>query len=120
MIVYCLIKWYKENGIIEEVKVKYWDCLVEIVEYILVMEWWGIDIECDVDLMKKVEFMEDYVGEIFDVVVFFVMKFGFFVVLENMVEGLIYILVMNDDYYEYIEKYMDLVGWDYYYIFQIG
>lgn len=59
-------------------------------------------------------------GETFDAVVSSVMKFGLFVALENTVEGLIHISVMNDDYYEYIEKHMDLVGRDHHHIFQIG
>lgn len=102
--VYCLICYYVENGIGEEVWVCYWDNLLNIVEMIFDYEWWGIDIECDVDLMKKVEYMVDYVGEMFEVVVDFVMKFGLFVELENIVEGLVYISIMDDDYYEYVEK----------------
>ena len=118
--VHRLIKWYKENGTTEEAKAKYRDRLAEIAEHTSVTERRGIDTERDVDSMKKAEFMEDHVGETFDAVVSSVMKFGLFVALENTVEGLIHISVMNDDYYEYIEKHMALVGRDHHHIFQIG
>ena len=118
--VHRLIKWYKENGTTEEAKAKYRDRLAEIAEHTSVTERRGIDTERDVDSMKKAEFMEDHVGETFDAVVSSVMKFGLFVALENTVEGLIHISVMNDDYYEYIEKHMALVGRDHHHIFQLG
>ncbi|KLD59143.1 hypothetical protein WP50_20720, partial [Lactiplantibacillus plantarum] len=38
------------------------------------------------------------------------MKFGLFVELENTVEGLVHISTMDDDYYEYVEKQLALVG----------
>ncbi|MCI1606564.1 MAG: S1 RNA-binding domain-containing protein, partial [Levilactobacillus sp.] len=46
----------------------------------------------------------------FDAVVSSVMKFGMFVELPNTIEGLIHISRMKDDYYEYVEKYLALVG----------
>lgn len=64
--------------------------------------------------------MEDHVGETFDAVVSSVMKFGLFVELENTVEGLVHISVMNDDYYEYSEKHLALIGRSHHRIFQIG
>ena len=64
--------------------------------------------------------MEDHVGETFDAVVSSVMKFGLFVSLPNTVEGLVHISVMKDDFYEYVEKHMALVGRSHHHIFQIG
>lgn len=49
--------------------------------------------------MKKVEYMEEYVGEEYDVVVLSIVKFGFFVELLNIVEGLIYIINLFEFYY---------------------
>ena len=48
------------------------------------------------------------------------MKFGLFVELPNTVEGLVHISVMNDDYYEYSEKHMALIGRKSHRIFQMG
>lgn len=118
--VHRLIKWYRENGTAEKAKAKYRDRLPEIAEHTSVTERRGIDTERDVDSMKKAEYMEDHVGETFDAIVSSVMKFGLFVELPNTVEGLIHISAMNDDYYEYIEKQMALVGRSNHHIFRIG
>ena len=118
--VHRLIKWYAQHGKGEKAKAAWRDKLPEIAEHTSVTERRGIDTERDVDSMKKAEYMEDHVGETFDAVVSSVMKFGLFVQLENTVEGLIHISVMTDDYYEYSEKHMALIGRKTHRIFQIG
>src|SRR5699024_1525224 len=118
--VHRLIKWYEKHGKNEPAKDHWRDKLPEIAEHTSVTERRGIDTERDVDSMKKAEYMEDHVGETFDAVVSSVMKFGLFVELENTVEGLIHISVMNDDYYEYSEKHLALIGRKAHRIFQIG
>ncbi len=118
--VHRLIKWYREHGTSESAKAKYRDRLPEIAEHTSITERRGIDTERDVDSMKKAEYMEDHVGETFEAVVSSVMKFGLFVELPNTVEGLIHISAMNDDYYEYVEKQMALVGRSNHHIFRIG
>lgn len=118
--VHRLIKWYDQHGKGERAKAAWRDRLPEIAEHTSVTERRGIDTERDVDSMKKAEYMEDHVGETFDAVVSSVMKFGLFVELENTVEGLIHISAMNDDYYEYSEKHLALIGRKTHRIFQIG
>ena len=118
--VHRLIKWYDAHGKGEHAKARWRDKLPEIAEHTSVTERRGIDTERDVDSMKKAEYMEDHIGETFDAVVSSVMKFGLFVALPNTVEGLIHISVMNDDYYEYSEKHLALIGRKTHRIFQIG
>lgn len=118
--VHRLIKWYSQHGKGEEAKAAWRDRLPEIAEHTSFTERRGIDTERDVDSMKKAEYMEDHVGETFEAVVSSVMKFGLFVELPNTVEGLIHISVMNDDYYEYSEKHLALIGRTHHRIFQIG
>lgn len=118
--VHRLIKWYASHGEGEKAKAAWRDKLPEIAEHTSVTERRGIDTERDVDSMKKAEYMGDHIGETFDAVVSSVMKFGLFVELENTCEGLIHISVMNDDYYEYSEKHMALIGRRTHRIFQIG
>lgn len=118
--VHRLIKWYHEHGKGEKAKAHWRDKLPEIAEHTSVTERRGIDTERDVDSMKKAEYMEDHIGETFDAVVSSVMKFGLFVELPNTVEGLIHISVMDDDYYEYSEKHLALIGRRTHRIFQIG
>lgn len=118
--VHRLIKWYYAHGKGEASKAHWRDKLPEIAEHTSVTERRGIDTERDVDSMKKAEYMEDHLGETFDAVVSSVMKFGLFVELPNTVEGLVHISVMKDDYYEYSEKHMALIGRKTHRIFQIG
>ncbi len=110
MMVHRLIRHYAENGTGEDARAKYRDNLPNIAETTSLNERRGIDTERDVDSMKKAEYMADHVGEKFDAVVDSVMKFGLFVELENTVEGLVHISTMDDDYYEYVEKQLALVG----------
>lgn len=60
--------------------------------------------------MKKVEYMQQFLGEIFTGVVSGVTPFGMFVELENLVEGLVHVASLTDDYYEYVETPPSLVG----------
>ncbi|AVK61994.1 ribonuclease R [Lactobacillus sp. CBA3605] len=110
MMVHRLIRHYDENGTGEDARAKYRDNLPNIATTTSENERRGVDTERDVDSMKKAEFMADHVGEKFDAVIDSVMKFGLFVELENTVEGLVHISVMDDDYYEYVEKQLALVG----------
>lgn len=54
--------------------------------------------------MKKCEYMESYIGEIFTGMVFSVVNWGLYVTLENTVEGLVRFENMPRDYYEVDEK----------------
>lgn len=60
--------------------------------------------------LKKVEYMEEHVGETFPAIISGVTAFGMFVELENSVEGLVHISNMHDDYYQFNEKMYSLVG----------
>ena len=60
--------------------------------------------------LKKVEFMKDKVGDEFDAVISGVTSFGFFVELDNMVEGLVHVTTLVDDFYEYDEVKLSLTG----------
>ena len=60
--------------------------------------------------LKKVEYMQDYIGEEFDAIVSGVTPFGIFVELENLIEGLVHISTMDKDYYIFDEKMLALIG----------
>lgn len=60
--------------------------------------------------LKKVEYMQDFVGQVFNGIISGVTSFGFFVELPNTVEGLVHVSTLTDDYYQYIEKQLMLVG----------
>ena len=54
--------------------------------------------------------MSSYVGEIFDGVIDGVTNFGFFVELENGVDGLVRVSSLYDDFYEFVENKFALIG----------
>lgn len=53
--------------------------------------------------LKKVQYMEKYVGEIFEGVITGTTSWGIYVELPNTVEGLVHVNEMDDDYYIYDE-----------------
>lgn len=111
LIVYCLIRMYLINGKVDEVIQEKWvECLLDIVEYILMMEWCVVDVECEMDDLKKVEYMFDKIGEEFDGMISFVINFGMFVELLNIIEGFVYVSFMMDDYYCFDEQYFVMIG----------
>ncbi|WP_054936139.1 ribonuclease R [Moorella stamsii] len=60
--------------------------------------------------MKKVQYMERHVGATFTGAISGVVPYGFFVELENTVEGLVHVSTLTDDYYHYQEDQLALVG----------
>ena len=60
--------------------------------------------------MKMIEFMSDKIGEEFPAVISGVTAFGLFAELDNLVEGLIHVSSMDDDYYHFHEDKMALIG----------
>ncbi|EOA08105.1 ribonuclease R [Pediococcus acidilactici] len=120
LFVHRLIRHYAEDGTGKDAQEKYAGIIPEIAEHTSQLERRAIDTERDVDSMKKAEYMGDHIGEQFNAMVSSVMKFGLFVELENTIEGLIHISTMKDDYYEYVENQMALVGRNTHRTFQIG
>ncbi|MCD8020760.1 MAG: ribonuclease R, partial [Clostridiales bacterium] len=66
--------------------------------------------EREVDKLKKVEYMRKYIGEAFDGVISGVTAHGFFVELENTVEGFVSVQTLLDDYYIFDEQQYHLAG----------
>ncbi len=66
--------------------------------------------ERDVDDMKKAEYMEDHVGLIAEGIISSITRFGFFVELENTIEGLVHIQTLSDDHYLFDESNLMLIG----------
>lgn len=60
--------------------------------------------------LKKVEYMKQHVGEVFEGVISGVTKWGLYVELDNTVEGLVHVVNMTDDHYDYWEDTYEMVG----------
>ena len=64
--------------------------------------------------------MEQFVGDTFEGVISSVTSFGFFVELDNGVEGLVHMTTLKDDYYDYIESRYALEGTHHHRVYQLG
>ena len=60
--------------------------------------------------LKKVEYMQGFIGDVFDGVISGVTAKGFFVELENTVEGMVSTQSLLDDYYLFDEQQYRLEG----------
>ena len=79
------------------------------------------DAERELMEWKKVKFMQDRIGEIYDGLITSVTKFGFFVELtELFVEGLIPLNTLIDDRYTYHENTREIIGQHSRKIYRIG
>lgn len=66
--------------------------------------------ERETDKLKKVEYMEQHIGETFSGVVSGVTAWGIYVELPNTVEGMIPVDYLPGDYYTYDEEHFELIG----------
>lgn len=60
--------------------------------------------------IKMAQYMQNFIGEQYPAVISGITAFGFFAELENLVEGLVHISSLNDDYYFYDDRRMILTG----------
>ncbi len=65
--------------------------------------------ERETNKLKKVEYMSEHLGEVFEGVISGVTEWGFYVELPNTIEGLVHITSLPD-YYYYDEKSYELIG----------
>ena len=70
----------------------------------------SVEIEREVQDMKMAEYMSYHIGEEYEGIICSVTQFGFFVELPNMIDGLVHMSELIDDYYIYDEKNMMLIG----------
>ena len=68
------------------------------------------ELEREVEKLKKAEYMSYHIGEEFDGIISGVQNFGFFVVIDNTIEGLVRVDTLNDDYYIYEQDKYRLIG----------
>jgi ribonuclease R len=83
----------------------------EIAELTSRRERTAMEAEREIVDLKRLQYMEDRVGEDFDGFITGVASFGFFVELgEFLVEGLVHVTALGDDFYRLLEKQHTLVG----------
>lgn len=105
-----LRKYLYDNKINEETINEYDYKLKDITAHASERERAAADCEREVDDMKKAEYMQDHIGEIYDGIISGVTPFGMFVELPNLIEGLVRLDDMTDDFYTYSEETFSLIG----------
>lgn len=70
--------------------------------------------------LKKAEYMENKIGEVYDGIVSGVTNFGLFVELENTVEGLIRFENLGNEYFNYDDMHKQLIGENTGIVYKIG
>ncbi len=105
-----LHKYVFENQINSEV-IKYYEReLPFLTLHCSTTERRSIECEREVEAMKKAEYMMDHIGEEFDGMISSVMSFGMFIELPNLVEGLVRLDSLKDDFYTFDETTFSLRG----------
>ena len=95
--------------------------LDEVAEHTSKRERVAMEAERDVVEMKKLQYMQQHLGEEFDGYIAGVTGFGFFVELDELfVEGLVHISSLADDMYNFAEKKHSLIGRRTARVFRIG
>lgn len=94
----------------EERIVHYDKILPEVTKHASEMERRAEEAERETVKLKKVEYMQQHLGEIFEGVISSITKWGMYVELPNTVEGLVHVANMRDDHYEYDENRYELIG----------
>ena len=74
------------------------------------MERRADEAERETGKLKKVEYMQEHIGEVFEGVISSITSWGIYVELPNTVEGMIHVTALADDYYHYDESVYEMVG----------
>ena len=92
-------------------KIEHYDhILPEVAKHSSEMERRADEAERETNKLKKVEYMEERIGQVFEGVISGVSEWGFYVELPNTVEGLVHVTSLTDDYYHYVETTYEMVG----------
>ena len=105
-----IIKEQLRGKLNEERKHHYLELLPEVAKQSSSMERRADEAERETEKLKKVQYMEAYIGEEFEGIISSVTAWGMYVELPNTVEGMIHISKLTGDYYIYRENTCELVG----------
>ena len=99
------------RGRLKEERVEHYrEILPQVAKHSSDTERRADEAERETDKLKKVEYMENHLGEVYDGVVSGVTAWGIYVELPNTVEGLIHVSKLPGDYYYYNENTYEMVG----------
>lgn len=84
--------------------------LPEVAKHSSETERLADEAERETDKLKKVEYMEQRIGKIYEGVISGVTEWGFYVELPNTIEGLVHVTTLTEDYFHYSESTYELIG----------
>ncbi len=88
----------------------YREILPEVAKHSSETERRADEAERETDKLKKAEYMEERIGEIYEGVVSGITSWGIYVELPNTVEGLIHVSKLPGDYFYYNESAYEMIG----------
>jgi ribonuclease R len=111
LLVHRLIHTYLFKEKMDSTTIQYYEKIIpDLAEKASIHERRAVTIEREVDDMKMAEYMEQYIGEEFEGMINSITNFGFFVELENTIDGLVHITDLTDDFYFFDEVNMQYIG----------
>ncbi len=111
LVVHRLLRELRTTKVNDERRAELDEDLPEAGRHTSEMEKRSADAEREILQWKKVRFMADKVGDVFEGYITGVAPFGMFVeLIDHYVEGLVHVSTMADDYYRYREQQHALFG----------
>lgn len=101
------------RGRMKEKRIAHYESkLPEVAKHSSTMERRADEAERETEKLKKAEFMEQHIGEVYEGVISGVTSWGIYVELENTIEGMVHVSKLPGDYYYYDENSYEMVGQD--------
>lgn len=88
----------------------YNEILPEVAKNSSEMERRADEAERENDKLKKAEYMEEHIGEIYEGVISSITNWGIYVELPNTIEGMIHVSTLPGDYFYYDEAAYEMAG----------
>ena len=107
-----IIKEQLRGRLKDERVVHYNQILPEVAKHASEMERRADEAERETDKLKKAEYMESRIGEVFEGVISGITAWGIYVELPNTVEGMVHVSMLPGDYYYYDEAAYEMIGQD--------
>ncbi len=99
------------RGRLNEKRIEHYsEILPEVAKHSSEMERRADEAERETDKLKKVEFMEQHIGEIYEGVISSITTWGVYVELPNTIEGMIHVSMLPGDYFYYDNETYEMVG----------
>lgn len=99
------------RGRLNEKRIEHYnEILPEVAKHSSEMERRADEAERETDKLKKVEFMEQHIGELYEGVISSITAWGVYVELPNTIEGMIHVSMLPGDYFYYDAETYEMVG----------